>query len=474
MEIKNSYDVIVIGGGSAGYSAAKAGLKKGLAVAVIDSASELGGLCILRGCMPTKTLIETANRMRAIDEAAEFGINVTSGELNIQSLRDRKNRLVDGFKEYRVKGLTDGSFDLYRGKAQFVDKHHIQVEIEGDDVVLKSKTFVIATGSVEGIPPIDGLSGTPFWTSDDVVDLPSVPESVIVMGTGAIGMESAHLFQGLGSKVTILSRSKPLLSNMEPEISDAMLKRCNDMGIKVVFDHNTEAVDFSSDQFAVSLKHKNSGEEKVVKAAQLIMATGRKPRIKSLDLSQAGFPDDLNILEIDQYCQTQIPNIFAAGDCASPLAVVHLAVLQGEAAGNNAAEYIQNNDAVFTKSWDSRLNMMGIFTDPELVQIGMTEDQAKKEGYEVISASYRYDDQGKGEIVGEKHGLVKLLADKKNGRILGCSGMGPHVIDYAHTIMIALHQKLTVEEFVSIPSYHPTLGEIWSYVAEDLLDMLDQ
>ena len=470
MQQTNSYDLIVIGGGSGGYAAAKAGLGNKLKVAVIESADELGGLCILKGCMPTKTLIETANRLRAIREADRFGIEVSPGTLDIGALRERKKRLIDGFKEYRVKGLKNGDFDLYRGSARFTGPHQISIETSEGKVDLESETFVVATGSAEKIPPIDGLKETPFWTSDDIVDLPSIPKRVVVIGTGAVGLESAHLFQGFGSKVTLLSRAETLLPDMEPEISEAMTKRCQDLGIEMIFEHDTETVSFSDKKFTLCLKHNESGEKQVVEAEQLVIATGRKARIEDLDLIQAGFPKDQKRLQIDKHCQTEIPHIFAAGDCASPLPVLHLAVLQGEAAGNNAASFIHNSDRDFEKSWDERLSMIGIFTDPELVQIGLTEEEAKEKGCDVISSSYRYDDQGRGEIVGEKHGLVKLLADRESGRLLGCSGMGPHVIDYSHIIMVALHQNLTVKEFVSIPSYHPTLGEIWSYAAEELVE----
>ncbi len=473
MDIKASYDLIVIGGGSGGYAAARTAKSHGLSVAIIDSAEELGGLCILRGCMPTKALLETSNRLRAINEADEFGIQVSPGTLNIDALRSRKERLIDGFKEYRVKALTNGTFPLYRGPAEFVDAHLIKVDTSDGVLFLKAKTFVIATGSEEAIPQIEGLSETPYWTSDDIVDLPRIPDRVVVMGTGAVGMESAFLFQGFGSQVTILSRSRPLLSGMEPDISEAMLQRCEDLGIDIFFEHSLETVAHEGGEFILTLVDKSSQKTHTLKTDAFVVATGRKPRIDSLKLQNAGFEESLKRIEIDQHSQTKCPHIFAAGDCASPLAVVHLAVIQGEVAGKNSASYLRDPQASFESSWNEKLNILGIFTDPEIVQVGLTEETAKDKGHEVISATYRYDDQGKGEIVGEKHGLVKLIADAKTGKILGASGMGPHVIDYSHTMTVAMHQDLTVEEFVSIPSYHPTLGEIWSYVAEDFLDEMN-
>ena len=460
--MSKEFDLVVIGGGSGGYAAAKTAIGRGLNVAVVEGASELGGLCILRGCMPTKALLETSNRLRAIREAGEFGIQVGEPTLDLDALRNRKTKLVDGFKEYRVIGLEKGDFELIRGNAAFTSPHTIEVEGHGE---FTAKTFVIATGSDERIPPVPGLKESPFWTSDDIVQMPSVPQSVIVVGTGAVGMESAHLFQGLGSEVSIISRRKPLVSSVEPAVSEAMEKRCADLGINLVFGEGLQEVAHDHSGFTLTLS-----EGTVLSCDQLIMATGRAPRITQLNLEKAGFEPDLRRIEINQHSQTSVPHIFAAGDCASPLAVVHLAVMQGEAAGANVASLLSLQPLEAT--WDSRLDMFGIFTDPEIVQVGQILDQAREAGIDAVSAEYRFDDQGKGEIVGEQHGLVMLVADKGSGEILGASGMGPHVIDYAHTITVAISQRLTVADFLKIPSYHPTLGEIWTYVAEELEDEL--
>lgn len=454
------YDLIVIGGGSGGYAAASGATAGGLSVAVVESAQELGGLCILRGCMPTKALLETSQRMRDIREAGEFGIKAAAPELDLDALRSRKSALVDGFQHYRKKGLTSGRFELIRGSASFSDQRTIVIDGEKR---LSAKYFVVATGSEESIPPISGLAETPYWTSDDIVTLPSIPKRVVVIGTGAVGLESAFLFEGFGSEVTILSRSRPLLSGIDDDISAAMEKRCADLGMGVVFEDTAQEV---SHQNAVFTIHLSSG--RVLEADQVIVATGRKPRLDGLQLENAGFAETMKRIDIDGFSRSSVPHIFAAGDCASELAVVHLAVTQGEVAAEAICALEQRKEP--TRTWDPRLNIFGIFSDPEIVQVGPSEQELKKAGRVIRSEEYRYDDQGKGEIVGEKHGLVKIVIDAETREILSASGMGPHVIDYAHTMLVAIHQRLTIDEFIKIPAYHPTLGEIWSYAAEEFLD----
>ena len=460
--MQNEFDLIVIGGGSGGYAAAKKASGLGFTVAVIDGAKELGGLCILRGCMPTKALLETSQRMRAIREADEFGIGIGEPTVDIDALRDRKSRLIDDFQLWRVKGLEKGDFELIRGYAKFTSPHEIEVQGHGS---FTAKSFIIATGSVEKIPAVPGLAESPYWTSDDIVELPRLPDSVVVVGTGAVGMESAFLFEGLGSKVSIISRSRPLIAGVDPSISEAMEKRCQDLGIDIIFKKSLTKVEHDGTAFHLTL-----GEDTPLSCDQLVMASGRKPNLHGLGLENAGFDSNLPRLKINEFCQTSQPHIFGVGDVSSPLAVVHLAVMQGEAAGENVAAFLKDENP--TATWDERLNIFGLFTDPELVELGWNETEARERGYDPVSAIYRYDDQGKGEIVGEKHGLVLLTADRKTGKILGAAGVGPHVIDYAHTMMVALHQNLTVAEFLKIPSYHPTLGEIWTYVAEELIEEL--
>lgn len=462
------YDVLVLGGGSGGYAAAKEAAAGELKVGLIEAADEMGGLCILRGCMPSKTLIETANRLRAIAEADDFGIDVPAGKLRLDDLRARKERLISDFQHWRVKGMKTGDFNLIRGRGRFIDENTIEVVGEEGTKKLTAGHFVISTGSKISVPPIDGLDDIDYWTSDDVVDIPEVPAETVVMGSGAIGMECAMMLAGLGSKVTVLSRSRPLVSGVEPECSEALLKRCEDVGIEVIFEHTAKSVEKDGERVYLKIEPKEGveGESRTLECDKLLLATGRKPLTEGIGLEVLGLEAGERI-EINEYARTKAAHVFAAGDCASPLEVVHLAVKQGEAAGKNLVRELTGQGE--EKTWSMELKMLGIFTDPELVQMGLTEEEAREEGYDVWSETYEFAEQGKGEIVGEKRGLVKMVIDRGSRRILGAAGLGPGVVDHGHAVLVALHQKMTIDAFLDVPFYHPTLGEIWTYVGEEFL-----
>lgn len=456
------YDLVVVGGGSGGHAAASEAAKLGLKTALVERAKTLGGLCILRGCMPSKTLIETANRMRKIRESAPFGIETTPPELNHAVLLARLEKLISGFQSHRAHSMQSANYDLLRGDAYFTSQH--ELEIDGK-TKLRSQAFVIATGSTTSIPKIPGLKETPYWTSDDIARLPRLPSHIVIIGSGSVGVESAHFFEGLGSRVTILCRSKRILGSFDRDSAEALNKASEARGITIHTETEATSVRHSDGRFKLVLDGPSCPTEIV--AEELLVATGRDPDTKSLGLERAGVITDSGSIQIDPQCETSQPHIFAVGDCASSVPVVHLAVIQGQIAGRNAAKFLGSKVGTLKTTWESKQTMVALFSCPELAQLGLSVRAAIEAGIDAEEKTYRFSEQGKGMIVGDQFGFVKIVAEKGTGRIIGAAAVGPDVVDSIHIMQLAIEARMTVKGLLETPFYHPTLAEIWTYCAEE-------
>lgn len=459
----SSYDLLVIGGGSAGYSAASKAAQSGARVGLIEGAKEMGGLCILRGCMPSKALIESANRNLIASQAEEFGLDITVKAPCFERIMERKRALIKDFSSYRVEQLENGNFELIRGEACFLDAHRIEVKGRG---ILEAKTILIATGSQVVIPPIDGLKEVGYWTSDDILELEQLPKSIAVLGGGAIAVEMAHFLSGLGVEVTLIQRSGFLLSSMDRECGEALAKSFEERGMRVLCETSIQRVEPCGEQKILYIKHQ--GDLVEVRVSAILCAFGRRPHIEGLELEKAGVLLDKGKVAINAHMQTNIPHIFGAGDVSSPYDLVHIAVEQGEIAAENALSLIEGKQV--KKAIDYRLKLMGVFSEPQVASVGKSQREAEAEGLEVLVASMDFNDFGKGMIHGEKHGFVKLIVDKNSREIVGASAVGPYVTDMIHEIVVAMAFHATAGQLLKIPHYHPTLSEIWTYPAEDLAE----
>ncbi|MBK1853748.1 FAD-dependent oxidoreductase [Verrucomicrobiaceae bacterium 5K15] len=467
----NTYDLAVIGGGSGGYAAARTAVSEGLKTVVIDGADELGGLCILRGCMPSKTLIESANRNIVIREAEEFGLRAEAGEPDTHSIIARKRRLISEFSDYRAEQLQDGRFDLIRGHARFTDPHTLEVKPRdgGELLTVSAKSFVIATGSSIAVPDIPGLEETGYVTSDDVLDQEDVPDSIIVLGGGAIALEMAHYYEGIGKKVTVIQRSEHLLSGMDHDLADTLQEALEARGMQVFCGTSIQQVETTAEGMKkITFDHHDQSLS--VEAAEILCALGRKPNTGHLQAEQAGVDLDKGKVVISKAVQSSCPHIFAAGDVCGPYEIVHLAIEQGEKAATNAAKLLRGDPESSFQLMDYRLKLYGIFTEPQVASVGINELEAEEEGKKVIVESYPFNDHGKSMVHGTEHGFVKLIADAETKEILGGSVVGPEATELIHEIVVAMAFRATAGQLATIPHYHPTLSEIWTYPAEDIAD----
>jgi pyruvate/2-oxoglutarate dehydrogenase complex dihydrolipoamide dehydrogenase (E3) component len=469
MDMGNTdFDWVVIGGGSAGYAAARTGHSLGLRVAVIDGAAELGGLCILRGCMPSKTLIESANRALTIRRAGEFGLQATGGPPDIRAIRDRKRALIADFAGYRQGQLEDGRFTLHRGSARFLDSHRLQITPRdgGGPFEITARFFCIATGSVANVPPVPGLKETGFWTSDDVLDADALPRSIAILGGGAIALEMAHYLEAMGVEITLIQRGKQMLKGMDPRCSDAVCAAYRHRGMKIHLGTKLEHV--STDGALKRLDFQHGDEKCSIAVEQILVATGRVPNLDGLGLDAASVRVTDGKIETTATMQTSQPHIFAAGDVCSPLDVVHVAIQQGEIAARNAAALLSSKDAA--QEWDDRLLLFGVFSHPQVAGVGASEEELTQRGIPFENADYPFNDHGKSLVMGETEGFVKMICHRETGEILGATCVGPEATELIHEVVIAMHHRTTVADFAAIPHYHPTLSEIWTYPAEELAD----
>jgi len=463
------YDFIVVGGGSAGYAAARAAVGLGLKTAVIDGADELGGLCILRGCMPSKAIIESANRVMTLRRAEEFGLRCGQIEVRPEEIIRRKRALVEDFASYRRGQLSAGSFELIRGMARYLGPNRIQVQMRtGEERIMETRTSLIATGSTVSIPPVPGLAEAGYWTSDDVLEAEKLPSSIVVLGGGAIALELAHYLDAVGVRVTILQRSSGLLSMADPAagaaVRDSFLKR----GMKVECGTKLERVELDAEK---RIFYRQEDAEYVVEAEEILVALGRKPMLENLGLESAGIRNSGGPIEVGSNQETSATGIYAAGDVCGPLEVVHLAIEQGELAAWNAARSLGKVTGA-ERRMDYRLKLFGVFSEPQVAVVGEGEDALRASGRRFASAQYPFADHGKSMVQGETDGFVKLWADLETGEILGGLVTGPEAVELIHEIVVAMKFHCTVGELARLPHYHPSLAEIWTYPAEELAEQV--
>ncbi len=465
----SDFDFVVVGGGSAGYAAARTAASQGLRTAVIDGSPELGGLCILRGCMPSKTLIESANRFQEIQEAGEFGIHAPHATFDGAKIIERKKRLITEFAKYRAQQLEHGQFELIRGHATLTGPHEISVRLlPGSTQSLTARTILIATGSVIRHPDIPGLADTAPLTSDDVLENPAPPKSLLVLGAGPVALEMAHYHTALGSEVTVIQRSPHILSSMDHDVADAVQQGMSRHGTKFVLGCRILQAGRSPRGKWVRVAHDD--REETYEADEILLALGRDPATAGLDLPAAG----LDIapgrpLTTTDTQQTIVSHIFGAGDVTGKLEIVHIAIQQGEIAARNAARLLHGKNEPL-ETIDYRLRLFAVFTQPEAAMVGLSEREARDEGHDVVAATHPFEEHGKSLVHGKIDGFVKLLAERTTGRLLGGAVVGPHASELIHEVVFALRYHATAAEFAAVPHYHPTLSEIWTYPAEELAD----
>jgi dihydrolipoamide dehydrogenase len=455
------YDLAVIGGGSGGYAAARTAARAGLKTVVIEGGDQVGGLCILRGCMPSKALLYAAEVMHLASHSQPWGIHAEEVGFNFTHVMARKDTLIREFADHREQQLRNGKFHFIRAKARFLDPHTLELSTGKK---LTAESFIIATGSVIAPSPLPCFDALGCLNSDSALKLTRLPKSLIVLGGGAVAVEFAQFFARFGVQVTLIQRSTHLLQEFDADAAVVVEEVLRREGITLYT--GTKLVDGrrAGSQKEVVFEHK--GQPTRVQAQEVFYALGRRPNITSLGLERIGVRVEYERIAADLQMQTSVPHIYAAGDCTGMHEIVHIAIQQGELAAHNIAHPEKK------RQMDYRLLTEVIFTEPQVAVVGLTEKEAHIRNITYEVSKYAFSDHGKSLIMEAKDGFVKLLAEPVTGEIIGGCCVGPVGGELIHEIIAAIHKRMTVHELAAMPHYHPTLSEIWAYPAEELAEKI--
>lgn len=438
------YDITVIGGGPGGYVAAIKAAKEGKRVCLVEKAS-LGGVCLNEGCIPTKTLLRTANLLHEIRRAGEFGIegiDAAKAAVNMARLQARRAKVVSTLVG-GVGGLVRGNkITLVTAEAKFVDAH----TVEAGGKKITSEYFIIATGSDVFMPPFIRQEGkNDIITSREALLLDKVPASVAIIGGGVIGVEFAALLNRLGSRVTVLELLEHIMPMVDPEVSGLAKKRLEQDG--VTFRMRAKVTKVKDN----TVHYELAGKSESVKADRVLMAVGRTPRTAGLNAEGIGIEFDRKAIRVNSRLQTNIPNIYCIGDANGKVMLAHVASHEGMIAVEN----------ICGKAAEMRYDRIPscIYLDPEIACIGLSEAQAKESGRKIKTGKFKMAGNGKSLVEGDADGLVKVILDADLGEILGLHMYGKHVTEMISELSVAMTLEATADEVIESIHPHPTVNE---------------
>jgi len=454
--------VVVLGAGSAGRYAARQAARLGKSVLLVEP-GPFGGLCILKGCMPSKALLRSAHVLGLLkNEITALGLS-HSGQFSfdLPAIIKMKNRMIGEMADHARSSVENSvGITLLENSASFLSPDSVRI---GTNTVHFEKA-VIATGSVPRIPNIPGLSMEWVWTSDDILDLETLPRSVLVLGAGPVGLELGQFLSMMGVDVTVIEIASHWSSDLDSRIQNGYIESLKKNGLSIKLGFRSERFEEKEGR---PILHGMIGQESFqLSAEKVLVATGRKPHIDFLNLGQAGV--DLShhqAIHVDEYLRTSNPRIFAAGDVTGHLPVLNLATYHGEIAGFNAASTTPK------KALDKPVPT-AIFTEPEFARVGLSETMAKALHLPVLAGYLPFEDLGKAIVNRQTDGALKIVANGITREILGAEMYGPGASDLIHLITVAMGLSATIDQYQQILHIHPTMAEIVKYVIDDMVDAL--
>lgn len=448
--LERSVQLLIIGGGPAGYAAAARGRQLGLDTILVER-DTLGGTCLNRGCIPTKTLLESAGLFQQIKKAQEFGLSINEVDVQYDRIVERKDRIVDSLVKGLQHTMEQSGVEVVPGEAVFVGSN--QVRVDGPSpTTIQAEKIITATGTTPAHLPHCRPNGENIFDSDSILRMTHLPSSLVIVGGGVIGCEFASIFQALGVSVTIVELLDGLLPGEDGDLRKTLLREFKKQKIKVLTEARLNAVVEEQGSLKFSIEQK--GKERELEAAACLIAIGRRPVVPDgldVDKDEAGY-----IVVNENYETSQAP-VYAAGDLIGGLQLAHLAFFEGINAVNAAF------GAESRRSWHVP---RCVYTHPETAAVGLTEEQARQQYEDVQIGTFSLKGNGKAMILGDNAGFCKVIAEP-DGRVLGFHMVGPHATEMIAEAVVALEQGLSLAEWSQCIHPHPTVNEsiqesLWS------------
>lgn len=451
------YDVVVIGTGPGGYPAAIRASQLGLKVAVIEKES-LGGICLNWGCIPTKALLKSAQVYEYMKHSADYGINASSVQHDFSAVIKRSRGVADKMSKGVTFLMKKNKIDVIMGYGKVKAKGQVEVTAaDGSKQIIESKYIILATGGRSRELPNLKQDGNKVIGYREAMVLPQQPKSMIVVGSGAIGVEFAYVYNSMGTKITIVEFMPRIVPVEDEDVSKELEKQYKKQGMEIYTNASVEAVDTSGTGVKATVK-KQDGSTFTLEADILLSAVGVVSNIENLGLEEMGIKTDKGKISVDKYGQTNVPGIYAIGDCTPGQALAHVAAKEGINASEHIA-YMEKKFHHLPEAMDYN-NIPGCtYCTPEIASVGYTEKAAKEAGYEVKVGKFPFMASGKASAAGATEGFVKVIYDAKYGELLGTHMIGANVTEMIAEVVAVRKLETTAHEILNAVHPHPTMSE---------------
>jgi len=446
-----SYDLIVVGSGPGGYVAAIRAAQLGLNVGVVEK-ENLGGICLNWGCIPTKSLLKSAQALEYAIHAADYGVSI-SGEIkpDFTAMVKRSRGVAEGMSKGIQFLFTKNKIEVLNGFGRLIDKNTVEVTDEtGKRSLHPAKNIILATGARSRELPNLEQDGEKIIGYREAMTLPKQPKSMVVVGSGAIGSEFAYFYQSIGTDVTLVEYLPNVVPNEDEEVSKTLERSFKKMKMKVLTNASVESVDTSGKLCKVTVKTKK--REEIIEAEIVLSAVGIAPNIENIGLEDLGIVIEKGKVKVNEFCQTNIDTVYAIGDIIAGPALAHVASAEGILCVEKIA-------GLHPHPIDYSTIPGCTYTNPEVSSVGMTEQKAREAGHDIKVGKFPFSASGKASASGQKEGFVKLIFDAKYGELLGAHMIGGNVTEMIAELVVAKKLEITGHELIKSIHPHPTMSE---------------